>query len=459
MISIKSSHWFAPILTSTRLFQFLFLLILGSVISEGVFGIERRNKKDDDEISHFVYPLVYQVPGIGAGHGVGATVANLLGDGSTLSIFRITGEIEVDSILATDIPLFTKHLTLSAAYADGTKGGFAFYDRGSDSPEEPEFTLKFKHSWGRAADLGLNFYDRQLEFYYGAAFALPEIDLVRSDLTDFDDWENLSSEEQEESIAAFIKNFLLYIDLVNLFVTRQGVKIDLTDDRIDPRDGYRFQYEKYGFKGEGLKNFNVEDHSLTAYYPIEDLDSVLVSNVFYSKSKVTKPLSLFGGVDIEDTEVAVAECIAEQKGKPNDSTVSVETACRGLVRGVQDFNVEGNNSNATSLGGPNRLRSYPISRFYDTHSLFAGLEYRTYHLEGSTPFDFLLEKGVFEAVQSAVFYEIGQVAPTDNHALYSDFKYSAGVGIRLVFSSVVLRADYATGKEGQETTVFIGYGF
>jgi outer membrane protein assembly factor BamA len=126
---------------------------------------------------------------------------------------------------------------------------------------------------------------------------------------------------------------------------------------------------------------------------------------------------------------------------------------------VQDFNVEGNNSNATSLGGPNRLRSYPISRFYDTHSLFAGLEYRTYHLESSTPFDFFLEKGVFEAVQSAVFYEIGQVAPTDNHALYSDFKYSAGVGLRLIFSSVVLRADYATGKEGQETTVFIGYGF
>jgi hypothetical protein len=51
------------------------------------------------------------------------------------------------------------------------------------------------------------------------------------------------------------------------------------------------------------------------------------------------------------------------------------------------------------------------------------------------------------------------VSPADNDALYSGFKYSTGVGLRLVFSSVVLRADYATGKEGQETTVFIGYGF
>ena len=121
MISIKSHHWFAPTVTSTCLFQFLFLLILSSVISQGVLGIERRNKQDDDEISYFIYPLVYQVPGLGAGEGVGATVGNLLGDGSTLSLFRIKGEIEVDSIIATDIPLFTKHLTLSAAYADGTQ--------------------------------------------------------------------------------------------------------------------------------------------------------------------------------------------------------------------------------------------------------------------------------------------------------------------------------------------------
>jgi hypothetical protein len=459
VITIKSHHWFAPAVTSTSLFLFFFLLIISSLISQEVRGIERRNNQDNFEISYFIYPLVYQVPGLGAGDGVGATVGNLLGDGSTLSLFRIKGEIEVDSIIATDIPLFTKHLTLSTAYVDGKKGGFAFYDRGSDASEEPEFTLKFKRSSARAADIGVNFFNRQLEFYYGAAFALPEIDLERSDLADFENWEKLSSEEQEKSIAAFFKNFLLYIDLVNLFVTRQGIKIDLTDDRLDPRDGYRFQYEKYGFEGEGLKNFNVEDHSLTTYYPNESLSSVLVANIFYSKSKVTKPLSLFGGIDIADTERAVAECIEESKGNSRDSTVSIETFCQGFVRGVKNFNAEGNNSNATSLGGPNRLRSYPISRFYDTYSLFAGLEYRTYYLESSTPFNFLFEKGVFKAVQSAIFYEIGQVSPTNNDALYSDFKYSTGVGLRLVFSSVVLRADYATGKEGQEATIFIGYGF
>ncbi len=429
------------------------------IFTDLVLGIERRKKQVSDEISYFIYPLIYQVPGLGSGNGAGTTLINLVGEGSTLSLLKIKGEIEVDSIVASDIPLFTQHLTISAAYADGKKGGFAFYERGPKSSEEPEFTLKFKESWARAADLGINFFDRQLELYFGGAFAFPEIDLERSDLADFEDWENMTPSEQEDSIADFIKNFLLYIDLVNIFVTRQGLRIDLTDDRIDPRDGYRFQYEKYGFEGDGLKNFNVEDHSLTAYYPNESLSAVLVANIFFSKSNVKKPLSIFAGTDVEDTEKAVAECIEESRKEETDSSVSLETSCRGFIRGVQKFNLEGNNSNATSLGGPNRLRSYPISRFYDRYSFFAGLEFRTYYLESSAPFDYFFEKGVFEGVQSALFYEIGQVSPTNNSALYSDFKYSTGVGLRLVFSSVVIRADFATGEEGQETTVFVGYGF
>ena len=113
------------------------LLIQNFLVTEGVMGIERRKKQVSDEISYFIYPLIYQVPGLGAGNGAGATFVNLIGDGSTLSLLRIKGEIEVDSIVASDMPLFTQHLTLSAAYADGKKGGFAFYERGSESSEEP----------------------------------------------------------------------------------------------------------------------------------------------------------------------------------------------------------------------------------------------------------------------------------------------------------------------------------
>ena len=129
---------------SKSLTEVLLLLIMIFLFSHQVLGIERRNKSENDEISYFFYPLVYKVPGLGAGEGGGATVVNLLGDGSTLSLVRIKGDIEVDSFIVSDLPLFTKHFTLSAAYVEGKKGGFAFYDRGPDSPQEPAFNLKFK---------------------------------------------------------------------------------------------------------------------------------------------------------------------------------------------------------------------------------------------------------------------------------------------------------------------------
>lgn len=205
-----------------------------------------------------------------------------------------------------------------------------------------------------------------------------------------------------------------------------------------------------------MTNYKVDDYSLTAYIPIDDKSSVLVANIFYSSSEVMKAL---GDEKFWNYETCLEE-ISKDRPQEEVDVVSNETLCRGLVRGVDDFNeTEADNSNATSLGGPNRLRSFPISRFYDKYSFFAGLEYRMYFVEHTTPFNFILEKGVFEALQLALFYEIGQVSPTNDSALYSDFKYSTGVGLRMVFSSVVLRADYATGKEGNEVTVFIGYGF
>ncbi len=443
------------ILKGFMLNRAVLIIILVVAFSVTVTAIERRKKKDTEEISYFLYPLAYSVPGVGSGEGAGGTITNLIGGGSTLSLLRIRGEMEVDSIVATDMPIFTQHFTFSLIYADGRKGGFAFYDRGPDSTEEPEFTLKFDATIARAYEFRLKFFEEQLEFYSGYALAFPAINLEESDFgTSISNLEELSPEEQEEAIATFVKNFLMYINLVNIVIRRDGLYIDYTDDRIDPREGVRFQYEHWGFEGEGLTNFWVEDYSLTAYFPNDDLSSVLVANLFYSQSAVTKSLEYEEGTFYQ-------ECLEDSK-KSGDKTdgVSDETACRGIQRGIEDFlETEADNSNATSLGGPTRLRGYPIARFHDRYSFFAGLEYRMYLLEHTTPFDFILEKGVFEAAQIAFFYEIGQVSPENDSSLFKDYKYSAGLGLRLVFSSVVLRADYATGAEGEETTIFIGYGF
>ena len=59
----------------------------------------------------------------------------------------------------------------------------------------------------------------------------------------------------------------------------------------------------------------------------------------------------------------------------------------------------------------------------------------------------------------AFFHEIGQVGEDNDATLFEDFKTSTGVGIRAVLSDVVLRGDWATGEEGSQVTVFVGYPF
>ena len=47
---------------------------------------------------------------MGAGQGFGGTVINGLGNGSSISLLGVRGDIEVDSIVLTDVPIFTSHL-------------------------------------------------------------------------------------------------------------------------------------------------------------------------------------------------------------------------------------------------------------------------------------------------------------------------------------------------------------
>ena len=432
---------------------FLVLVIAFQFLSNSLISkelVERRKKNKTDKISYFLYPLVYQVPGLGSGNGGGATITNLLGDGSNLSILGVRGEIEVNSIIISDVPLFTEHFTLSGLYANGKKGGFSFYGRGPDSSATPEFTLKFGKSIARAIEFGINFYERQVEMYYGYALAFPEINYNDSDFLDSSIINDGTSQQQEDEFAKFIKNLLKYYNLTRVFVRRQGLNLDLTDDRIDPRKGIRFKFENYGFEGEGLTNYRVEDYSITSYFPNDKFNSVLVANIFYSSSTVLNALDKESFWDKQS-------CL---KKIESTDKLSNETICNGIIRGFKEFNeTEANNSTATTLGGPNRLRSYPVSRFYDKYSFFAGIEQRIYFKEIATPFNFILEKGVYEGIQLALFHEFGQVSPNNDSSLYRNFKTSTGLGFRLLFTSVLLRADYATGKEGDEITVFIGYGF
>jgi hypothetical protein len=89
--------------------------------------------------------------------------------------------------------------------------------------------------------------------------------------------------------------------------------------------------------------------------------------------------------------------------------------------------------------------------------VFYGTEVRWTLTEEATPFDIFIAKDVRTALQVALFYEMGSVA--DKRQDLGDlYRSSYGAGFRMVTASgIVLRADVATGREGIETTIIVGY--
>lgn len=80
-------------------------------------------------------------------------------------------------------------------------------------------------------------------------------------------------------------------------------------------------------------------------------------------------------------------------------------------------------------------------------------------IEDYQPFNYFVQKGIFTGVQLAVFGELGQVGRKADSTLWENMKSSYGLGVRVLLNTVIVRADFAYGAEGQETTVFIGYPF
>jgi hypothetical protein len=97
------------------------------------------------------------------------------------------------------------------------------------------------------------------------------------------------------------------------------------------------------------------------------------------------------------------------------------------------------------------------NRFSGAHTVFYGTEIRWTLTEEAHPFDIFIAKDVRTVLQVAVFYEMGSVAD-QREALGDVYRSSYGAGFRMVTASgIVFRADVASGREGIETTIIIGY--
>ncbi|MFZ2542264.1 MAG: hypothetical protein WAW75_10915 [Gallionella sp.] len=401
-------------------------VILLMLISSTGFAevVERRKDQFGRDFAYYLYPIVGEIPGLGKAAGLGASVSNI-GDGDTdFTGYYVRGDFKATGAALLDYHVIPQRLIFDVGYNDYLVAPVS-YNRGIAS--DPVDVIHPKVEGGYLlGQLTLTFDQRRYEMFVrmlsGRDRLLGVLDKNGQAFANVD-----TSWKRGESVSL-------------------GGSLDLTDDRLDPREGVRFEFasrlpNSYG--GPDASEYYVSDYNLTGYLPMREWDT-LVFNVFHSHAHVTR-------------EGLTDYALLQQRYGLNCATAPDPTACQSaedkLLAGMLANSQHGT---ASALGGTQRLRSFDSGRFYAGQALSYGVEYRWNLTDERTPFNIYVAKGVRTGIQLAAFVERGMVADQFSE-LFKDGRNSYGIGARLVLSGVIIRFDLARGNEGAQSQLFITY--
>jgi len=386
-----------------------------------ILGVDRRRDQYGKDFGYFVYPIAGDIPGLGQAAGLGATLMNMGGSDMDFTGFKVDGDFSASGATLLDINLIPQRLIFDFGYYDYDVAPVD-YARGLDSDKDDYLLPKVKgYYW--LGQMTLTFMQRKVEAFY-------RLGLGKSQL--------LEIREKDGSLYPIGDT-----SEKNARGDTLGVSFDNTDDRLDPRTGVRAEIARKGFNNEDplVSDFYIMDYNLTAYVPMRRWDT-LAFNLFRSDAHVTRQAS---------TDEAYL------KSQFGFNCAPADQACLQVEQEFVDRRIQFNQYGvASSLGGTQRLRSFANGRYTAGHSLFYGLEYRWNLTDERVPFDIFIARGVRTGFQLAFFAEQGSVAENTSD-LWRQRRTSYGVGFRLVLSGIIIRADYATGDEGDEFVLFINY--
>jgi len=388
--------------------------------------VPRSRDQYGGEFSYFVYPIGGEIPGLGSAVGVGASILNFNNSDTDFTGFSLKGDFEASGYTFLDVQLIPRSLVADIGYYDFVVSPVQ-YDRGLLSSKDDYILPKAKGkyflgqvTWTRQ--------QRQYETYlrYGAG-ETQLLEVLNKDGKPFD------AIDDSVDKAKF---------------TTLGTIADLTDDRLDPRKGMRFEAAANVPMNDNKyqSGYFVTDLNFTGYQPFFTRDT-LAYNFFYSRAHVYNEASTDYNYLKQNTGL---HC----EGRP---TIEEQRACESVEASyINSVIAQNRYGRATSLGGTQRLRSFANGRYYAGQTLFYGLEYRFNFAKEYTPFNYYIAKGVKTGMQMSLFYEQGSVAD-EGRDLFKDRRTSYGVGFRLLLTGVVVRADYAHGSEGSEFILFVDY--
>jgi len=390
--------------------------------------VDRRKSQFMNDQGYYVFPMPYSIPGVGMGVGVLGIGMNLGGTYTDLFGFALAGELPGGGIGISDIHIIPKTLILDVTAIQFGKSTITNYQqRGMETDKHDFAYLQFNNYGFAGGRLTSTFFDRRFEIYGGSYKISSELDKIL-------DQNNVTIQEVEGS------------PKWRTSVYGFGVRGDLTDDYYDPRKGFRLDVSRWWSppaRSSDPDYYRIE-YNAAVYFPLGKR-STWVFNYFRSDAHVDRQ-----GI----TNPSVIE--KEQGLNCGDPTLTPQEKrdCDSSINNIVAANTYGT---ATGLGGTSHLRSYPDNRFSGAHTVFYGTEIRWTLTEEARPFDIFIAKDIRTVLQVALFYEMGSVADR-REDLGNIYRSSYGAGFRMVTASgIVFRADVASGKEGIETTIIIGY--
>ncbi len=407
---------------------FLSRVLLLTMVSSVCFAdvVERRKEQFGRDFAYYIFPIAGEIPGMGKATGLGVTVSNM-GCGDTDFIgYYVRGDIKATGLALLDYHVLPQRLILDVGYNDYVLTTTS-YNSGANSSSSDVIYPKVEGKYV-LGQLTLTFDERRYEMFARAL------------------------KGRNHFIEVLDKNNQAFVGLDTSWKSGTyytlGGSIDLTDDRLDPRKGGRFEFSSrlpyHGYADDS--EYYVNDYNLTGYAPMRKWDT-LVFNLFYSRAQITHQ----GITDYATLQQRYGlNCKQYTAGPVRNNCLSAEAS---LLAGKLENNQYGT---ATPLGGTQRLRSYDNGRFYAGQALFYGVEYRWNLTDERTPFNIYLAKGVRTGIQLAAFWERGMVA-NEFGQLFKNGHESYGVGARVILSGVVIRFDLAKGREGTQSQLFITY--
>lgn len=409
------------------LFGILFLITLNALSSSFEVNPNRRRNQFATDAGHFFYPMVADVPGMGTSYGVGGTAVNIFKTDIDVTGFYLKGDFDAIGTAVLNYHLVPKFLILDGAYYK-FRAATQVFERGIDSNKD-EYISPETEGDAKVGQATITLFQRKFEIYTRIASSDYRVNKVISSTGE--KFENLDREE---------KTFLRYA---------YGAKIDLTDDKVDPRNGLRIESEMTGTNAseEDVSSYNKLDTNMTTYLPV-GASSTLSFNIYNSRSIIKKRAST--------DETYLRSKIGLSCEKILDARLNAQ-CLDAENKLINDRIAKNEYGEASSLGGTQRLRSFPNGRFIAGNALFFGSEFRLNLTDEKTFMDYYILKGVRTNIQLAFFAETGTVVERANNYFKNNWKHSYGAGVRLCFSGVVLRFDGGIGNEGFQAQMFLDY--